>query len=118
MMKYPMAMLVPTEIEYRMKLIGLTTFVKVLNQTSDQAQSLLHALTSIFTSIPNPVDVLDLPHVKDAADTVLYGLDTGYSMLPMFIMLSAAFTLGIVTIFYVDIYLLIFRPDVAGSTVQ
>ena len=100
-----MAMLIPTEIEYRMKLIGPTTFIQALNQTTDQAQSLLHDLTSIFTSIPNPLDLLEFPLVKESADTVLYGLDAGYSLLPMFIMLSAAFTLGIVTIFYVDNYL-------------
>jgi hypothetical protein len=84
-------MLVPKGIEFRMKLIGPTTFVKVFNQTTDQAQWLLNDLTSIFTSISNPVDVLELPLVEE----VRYGLDTGYSLLPMFIMLSAAFTLGI-----------------------
>ena len=94
-MSYPMTMLVPKGIEFRMKLIGPTTFVKVFNHTTDQAQWLLNDLTSIFTSIPNPVDLLELPLVKEAAETVLYGLDTGYSWLPMFIMLSAAFTLGI-----------------------
>ena len=79
-MQSSMALLIPNEIEYRMKLIGPTTVDAVLNQTSVQAESFLQGVLSLI----NTQDLL-------SATTVL---NTGYTYLPMLVLLSAAFTLG------------------------
>ena len=79
-MQSSMALLIPNEIEYRMKLISPTTVAAVLNQTSVQAESFLQGVLPLIST----QDLL-------SATTVL---NTGYTYLPMLVLLSAAFTLG------------------------
>ena len=79
-MQSSMALLIPNEIEYRMKLISPTTVAAVLNQTSVQAESFLQGVLPLIST----QDLL-------SATTVL---NNGYTYLPMLVLLSAAFTLG------------------------